>query len=115
MAEPWLNIKIAFYGIIAIKGDVNSRLLVLFINMEILSLSFAFFVFKLAICTVPIVLGIYLFLIPQEKKTETRQKLSSKLLGDSNLLTQKVYNFGLYFIACLSMLSGLIIALILFL
>ena len=57
MAESWLNIKIAFYGIIAIKGDVNSRLLVLFINMEILSLSFAFFVFKLAICIVPIVLG----------------------------------------------------------
>ena len=53
--------------------------------MEILSLNFAIFVFKLAICIIPIALGIRLFAKSQEQKIETRQKLSSKLLGDSNL------------------------------
>jgi hypothetical protein len=80
--------------------------------MEILSLNFAIFVFKLAICIIPIALGIRLFAKSQEQKIETRKKLSSKLLGDSNLLKQSVYNFGLYFIASISILTGLFLALL---
>jgi small-conductance mechanosensitive channel len=80
--------------------------------MEILSLNFAIFVFKLSICIIPIALGIRLFAKSQEQKIETRKKLSSKLLGDSNLLKQSVYNFGLYFIALISILTGLFLALL---
>jgi small-conductance mechanosensitive channel len=80
--------------------------------MEILSLNFAIFVFKLSICIIPIALGIRLFAKSQEQKIETRKKLSSKLLGDSNLLKQSVYNFGLYFIASISILTGLFLALL---
>ena len=83
--------------------------------MEILSINFAIFVVKLAFCIVPIALGIRLFTISSEIKDETRQKISKKLLGEPSLIEPGFYNFALYFIACISILFGIIIALILFL
>lgn len=83
--------------------------------MEILSLSFALFVVKLAFSILPIAVGIRLFVLPVDQKIETSQKLSSKLLGDSNLIKQSVFDFGLYFIASLFILFGIIVALLLFL
>lgn len=82
--------------------------------MEILSLSFALFVVQLAFCIVPIALGIRLFMLSEEIKAETREKLSKKLLGDSSLIEQGFYNFVLYFIACISTLVGIVTSLILF-
>ena len=83
--------------------------------MEILSLSFAVFVLKLAFCILPIVLGVSLFLVSYEKKEVTRRKISKKLLGDPNLLEQGFYNFVLYFIGSIIILIGLLVALLLFL
>ena len=83
--------------------------------MEILSINFAIFVVKLAFCIIPIALGIRLFTLSLETKEETRQKISKKLLGDPNLIEKAFYNFGLYFIASISILIGLIVALLLFL
>lgn len=83
--------------------------------MEILSINFAIFVVKLAFCIVPIALGIRLFTLSSEIKDETRQKLSKKLLGDSTLIEPGFYNFVLYFIACIFILFGTIVSLILFL
>mgnify|MGYP001172139735 CR=1 FL=1 len=83
--------------------------------MEILSINFAIFVVQLAFCIVPIALGIRLFTISSEIKDETRQKISKKLLGEPSLIEPGFYNFALYFIACMSILFGIIIALILFL
>ena len=83
--------------------------------MEILSINFAIFVVKLAFCIIPIAFGIRLFTLSSEIKDETRQKLSKKLLGDSTLIKPGFYNFVLYFIACILILFGIIVSLILFL
>ena len=83
--------------------------------MEILSINFAIFVVKLAFCIIPIAFGIRLFTLSSEIKDETRQKLSKKLLGDSTLIKPGFYNFVLYFIACILILFGTIVSLILFL
>ena len=83
--------------------------------MEILSINFAIFVVQLALCIVPIALGIRLFLLSSEKKVETRKKISKKLLGDSTLIKSGFYNFVLYFIACTSIVFSIIVSLILFL
>ena len=83
--------------------------------MEILSVNFAIFVVQLAFCIVPIALGIRLFTLSSEIKRETRQKLSSKLLGDPALIEKRFFNFVLYCIACIFTLIELIIALLLFL
>ena len=83
--------------------------------MEILSINFAIFVVQLAFCIVPIALGIRLFTLSSEIKDETRQKISKKLLGDSTLIVPGFYKFALYFIACISILFGIIVSLILFL
>jgi hypothetical protein len=83
--------------------------------MEILSINFALFIVKIALCIIPVTIGTRLFLFSSETKKEMRQKLSSKLLGDPNLIEKRFFNFGLYFIACISIFIGLIIALALFL
>ena len=83
--------------------------------MEILSFNFAIFVIQLAFCIIPIVLGIRLYGLSSETKEETRRKISKKLLGDPDLLEQRFYNFVLYLIGRIIILSGLIVALILFL
>ena len=83
--------------------------------MEILSINFAIFVVKLAFCIVPIALGIRLFTLSSEVNDETRQKISKKLLGDSTLIVPGFYKFALYFIACISIIFGIIVSLILFL
>ena len=83
--------------------------------MEILSINFAIFVVQLAFCIVPIALGIRLFTLSSEIKNEARQKMSKKLLGDSTLIEPGFFNFVLYFIACISILVGIIVSLILFL
>ena len=82
--------------------------------MEILSITFAIFVVKLAFCIVPIALGIRLFMLSSEIKDETRQKISKKLLGDSTLIVPGFFNFVLYFIASASTLFGSIMPFILF-
>ena len=83
--------------------------------MEILSINFAIFVVQLAFCIVPVALGIRLLTLSSEIKDETRQKISKKLLGDSTLIAPGFYKFVLYFIACISILLGITIALVLFL
>ena len=83
--------------------------------MEILSINFALFVVKLTFCVVPIAFGIRLFTLSSEIKDETRQKLSKKILGDATLIEPGFYSFALYFIACLFILFGTIVSLILFL
>ena len=83
--------------------------------MEILSVNFAIFVVKLAFCIVPVVFGIRLLTLSAEIKDETRQKLSKKLLEDSTLIKPGFYNIVLYVIACMFILTGIIISLILFL
>ena len=83
--------------------------------MEILSINFALFIVQLAFCIVPIALGIRLFTLSSEIKDETRQKISKKLLGDSTLIEPGFYKSALYFIACISILIGIIVSLILFL
>ena len=83
--------------------------------MEILSVNFAFFVVKLAFCIVPVAIGIRLFLISSETKDDTRQKISKKLLGDSTLIETGFFNFVLYFIACIFIVFGLSVSLVLFL
>ena len=83
--------------------------------MEILSINFAIFVVQLAFCIVPIALGIRLFTLSYEINEEIRQNISKKLLGDSTLIVPGFYKFALYFIACVFILFGTVVALVLFL
>ena len=78
--------------------------------MEILSINFALFVVQLAFCILPIALGIRLYTLSPEKKGETREKLSKKLLGDSSLIEARFYNFSLNAIATISILLGLLVS-----
>ena len=78
--------------------------------MEILSINFALFVVQLAFCILPIALGIRLYTLSPEKKRETREKLSKKLLGDSSLIETRFYNFTLNAIATISILMGLLVS-----
>ena len=83
--------------------------------MEILSINFAIFVVKLAFCVVPIAFGVRLITLSSEIKEETRRKLSEKLLGEPNLVEHGFFNFGLYFIASIFILFGIIVSIIMFL
>ena len=78
--------------------------------MEILSINFALFVVQLAFCILPIALGIRLFTLSPEKKRETREKLSKKLLGDSSLNRNKAFIILIYTIATISILMGLLVS-----
>ena len=73
--------------------------------MEILSINFAIFVVQFAFCIVPHRFGNPIIYFFYRVKDETRQKISKKLLGDSNLIKSGFFfNFVLYSITVYSLL-----------
>ena len=83
--------------------------------MDILSVSFAIFVIKLAFCIVPISLGIRLFTFSSEAKDDLREKISKKLLGDPRLVESGFFNLFVYSFGGILIFMGVIIGLLLIL
>ena len=54
--------------------------------MALLNIGFAILIIKLAICTLPAVIGIALIVSSEESKREFRNKLCSKVFGMSNAI-----------------------------
>ena len=54
--------------------------------MQLLNLSFAILIIKMAICILPGVLGVFMLVSSEEKKRELRNAFCSKLFGVSNAI-----------------------------
>ncbi len=54
--------------------------------MQLLNLSFAILIIKMAICILPGVLGVFMIVSPEEKKRELRNTICNKLFGVSNAI-----------------------------
>ncbi len=54
--------------------------------MQLLNLSFAILIIKMAICILPGVLGIFMLVCSEEKKREIRNTFCNKLFGVSNAI-----------------------------
>lgn len=83
--------------------------------MDIISISFAIFLIKLAMAVVPIAIGIRLFALSNEKKTDLKLFIARNLLGDEQLIKLSVFNIWLITFASSSVLFGIIIAILFFL
>jgi hypothetical protein len=55
--------------------------------MQLLNISFAILIIKMAICILPGVLGIFMIISSDEKKRELRNTFCSKLFGVSNAIS----------------------------
>lgn len=55
--------------------------------MDLLNLSFAIFVIKVAICVLPTVLAVFLIACSEERKRELRSAVCSKVFGMSNAIS----------------------------
>jgi len=54
--------------------------------MELLNLSFALLIIKMALCVLPGVLGVFMIVSSEEKKRELRNTICNKLFGVSNAI-----------------------------
>jgi len=54
--------------------------------MQLLNVSFAILIIKMAICILPGVIGIFMIVSTEEKKRELRNTICSKLFGVSNAI-----------------------------
>lgn len=54
--------------------------------MQLLNLSFAILIIKIAICILPGVLGVFMIVSSEEKKRELRNTICNKVFGVSNAI-----------------------------
>lgn len=54
--------------------------------MELLNLSFAILIIKMAICILPGVIGVFMIVSSEDKKRELRNTFCNKLFGVSNAI-----------------------------
>lgn len=75
--------------------------------MSLLNLSFIILCVKLGASVVPIVLGIYLLSIDEEKRRELRGVVCRRIFGVTNAIAFKKFTRGLTVMAVGMILSGL--------
>lgn len=75
--------------------------------MEILSPSFVFFLIQLSLCVLPILVCIKLLFLVKNKQ-KIRQKISTQLLGEPELLQPQVFNVFYYSVALILLLLGVL-------
>lgn len=66
--------------------------------MQLLNVSFAILLIKMAICILPGVLGIFLIVSSEEKKREFRNLFCNKVFGVSNVIAYPKFERALYII-----------------
>ena len=76
--------------------------------MELLNLSFAILIIKLSISVLPIVLGSYLMLAPEEIKRDMRGFICRSLFNVNNAIPMRDFNRILYWVGGLGVLLGLV-------
>jgi len=64
--------------------------------MDIISLKFAIFVFKLSLCIIPFVIAVQLLFFLGDKK-KLRRRISQQILGEPELIRSNFFNV-LYFL-----------------
>ncbi|MGB0289968.1 MAG: hypothetical protein ACPGC0_02105 [Opitutales bacterium] len=76
--------------------------------MELLNLSFAILIIKLSISVLPIVLGSYIMLAPEEIKRDMRGFICRSLFNVNNAIPMRDFNRILYGVGGLGVLLGLV-------
>ncbi len=76
--------------------------------MELLNLSFAILIIKLSISVLPIVLGSYIMLAPEEIKRDMRGFICRSLFNVNNAIPMRDFNRILYWVGGLGVLLGLV-------
>lgn len=76
--------------------------------MELLNLSFAILIIKLTISVLPIVLGSYIMLAPEEIKRDMRGFICRSLFNVNNAIPMRDFNRILYGVGGLGVLLGLV-------
>ena len=66
--------------------------------MQLLNVSFAILLIKMAICILPGVLGIFLIVSSEEKKREFRNLFCNKVFGVRNVIAYPKFERALYII-----------------
>lgn len=75
--------------------------------MQLLNLSFAILIIKMALCILPGVLGIFMIVSSEEKKRELRNTFCSKLFAVSNAIPYPKFERGMQVIGTLLLLFSL--------
>ena len=75
--------------------------------MELLNLAFIILLVKLCICVLPAVSGVFLIVMPEEKKREIRNQICNKLFGLSNAIAYPKFERALYVIGGLLLLVSM--------
>ena len=76
--------------------------------MELLNLSFAILIIKLSISVLPIVLGSYIMLAPEEIKRDMRGFICRSLFNVNNAIPMRDFNRILYGVGGLGVLGGFV-------
>jgi len=75
--------------------------------MELLNLSFAILIVKIALCVLPGVLGVYMIAIGEESKRGMRNAICNKLFGVSNAIALPKFTRFLVIVGSLLLLFSL--------
>jgi hypothetical protein len=75
--------------------------------MQLLNLSFAILIIKMALCILPGVLGIYFLVSSEETKRELRNTFCSKLFGVSNAISYPKFERSMQVFGALLLLFSL--------
>jgi predicted membrane channel-forming protein YqfA (hemolysin III family) len=76
--------------------------------MQLLNISFAILIIKMAICILPGVIGIFMIVSSEEKKRELRNTFCSKLFGVSNAIPYPKFALTMNVIGSLLLLFSLV-------
>lgn len=76
--------------------------------MELINLSFAILLVKLSMSVLPVVLGSYLLLAPEEVKREIRGFICRSLFSVNNAIPMRDFKRILYWVGGLGVLFGLV-------
>ena len=81
--------------------------------MELLNISFAILVIKIAISVVPVVVGFVVFSMDEDAKHRLRDRFCSKVFGSRNAISYDKFVFNLYLCAAVLVGMGLLFGLVL--
>jgi hypothetical protein len=76
--------------------------------MELLNISFALLLIKMALCVLPGVLGIFFIVSSEETKRDLRSTLCNKLFGVSNAIPFPKFERFLYILGTILLLLSLV-------